>query len=55
MLFGTRMVHFSTIIWSGQGDGIKMGTEVWDDGNIVNNDGFKTPRSDGETSDTLYY
>ena len=29
-----------------------MGTEVWDDGNIVNNDECTTPKSDGEASNS---
>ena len=38
---------------SGRGDGLRAGTEVWDDGNTTNSDGFKTPASDEETSNTI--
>ena len=49
-LFGSRVVHFWTRIWLDRGDGLRVGTEVWDDGNTVNCDGCKTPGSDGESS-----
>ena len=29
---------------------MRVGSEIWDDGNTVNGDGWKTPGSDGETS-----
>ena len=29
---------------------MRIGSEVWDDGNTANGDGCKTPGSDGETS-----
>ena len=31
---------------------MRVGSEIWDDGNAVNGDGWKTPGSDGETSNT---
>ena len=36
-----------------QGNCLRTGTEVWDDGNTANDDGCKTPGSDGETSNKL--
>ena len=53
MLFGSRVVHFWTRIWSNRGDGLKTGTEVRDDCKTANGDGCKTPGSDGETSNKL--
>ena len=44
------MAHFWTRIWSGRSDRFRFGSETWDDGNTSNSDGFKTPGSDGETS-----
>ena len=49
-LFGSRVVHFWTRIWSGRGDGYRFGSEAWDYENTNNSDGCKTPESDGETS-----
>ena len=46
MLFWTRVVHFWTRIWSGQGDGIKAGSEGWDDSNSSSGDGSKGRCSD---------
>ena len=34
--FGSREVHFWIRIWSGRGDGLRVSTEVWDDGNTAN-------------------
>ena len=31
----------------------RVGTKDWDDGNTINNDGCKTPRLDGETSNNV--
>ena len=52
-LFGSRVAHFWTRIWPGRGDGLRAGTEDWDDGNFANGDWYKTPGSDGETSNML--
>ena len=32
-LFGTREVHFWTGIWSGRGDDLRAGIEIYDDRN----------------------
>ena len=32
---------------------MRVGSEVWDDGNIASSDGCKPPGSDGETSNNL--
>ena len=53
MRFETRVVHFFTRIWSGQGDGLVVGSEQWDDKNATPNDGCKTPGSDWRASYTL--
>ena len=49
MLFESRVAHIWTRIWSGRGDAMRVGSEIWDDGNTANGDGFKTPDSDRET------
>ena len=36
ILFGSRVVHFWTRIWSGRGDDMRVGCEVWDDCNTAN-------------------
>ena len=53
-LFGSRVVHFWTRIWSGLDDGLGVGTKAWDDGNTSNRYGCKTPGSDGETSNKSF-
>ena len=50
MLFGTRVVHFWIRIWSGQGDGLVVGSEQSDDKNTTLNDGCKTPGPDRRAS-----
>ena len=37
----SRDVRFWTRIWSGQGDGLRAGTEMWDDGNTNSGDRSK--------------
>ena len=44
------MIHFWTRIWSGRDNGLRVGIEKWEDGNTSNDDGCKTPGSDGEIS-----
>ena len=50
MLFGARVIHFWTRIWSGQGDELVVGSEEWDDKNTTPNDGCKTPGPDRRAS-----
>ena len=49
-LFGSRVIHFWTRIWSGRDDGLRVVTEVWNDDNTSNCDGYKILGSNGETS-----
>ena len=37
----SREIHYWTRIWSGRGDGLRAGTEKWEDGNTNNGDGSK--------------
>ena len=52
-LFGSRVIHFWTRIWSGRDGGCRVGSEAWDDGNTSNSDGCKTSGLDGETSNKI--
>ena len=45
-LFGTRVVHLWTRIWSDRCDGLRFGPEACDDGNTVSGDGCKIPGPD---------
>ena len=47
------MVPFWTRIMSGRDDGLRAGTEVWDDGNSRNGDGCKTPGQIDKTSNNI--
>ena len=54
MLFFTRVVHFWIRIWSGRGDGLRVGSKQWDDGNTNNGDESKGRCPDRLLSNTIW-